>query len=163
MNTLKEYNLRKIKYLDEIADTLKFDDAFFKGYEETIRKSIKSNKHSVLLFIFPYMEKMIRYIMGYYPEFDMEVYDQGKYRTMKSMLDLNKEKLVDMFGEDTYSQLINLYDGKKSLRNISCHTTNEESYLLVDMNLAKYILLRLIRIINNLEKNIITDLVSELI
>lgn len=81
---------------------------------------------------------------------------------MISILDINREKLVDIIGKDTYSQLVYLYKGEKSLRNISCHTSNEESYLLIDMNLAKYILLRLVKIINNLDKNIQIIKIQEL-
>jgi hypothetical protein len=107
--------------------------------------SLKSTSAEVLLFLFPLIEKLIIDSLSLIDGVDIEVYSQGLYRTLKSVLDKNDLDGIEEFPKQLVDELSYFFiDGEAvALRNNIVHTTELNKVSLDDIQRVKKLALQI--------------------
>ncbi len=129
-----------------------FSNEFKKNYildmEESIGiidfNALDNNNFEVLYYLFPLIEKMFIEILKYYIDSDIELYEQGTYRTLKSVLE--RPENLKYFNNDLV-EVIKYFYKEDGLRNKLFHYTGKKiSITTFDIKATKCIALKLLKI-----------------
>lgn len=104
---------------------------------------LDSNDFELLYYLFPLIEKMIIDILKYNVDSDIEIYTQGTYRTLDSVIakDDNKKHF-----DDEIIYLLKKYYGKNGLRNKLFHYRGDKIILQpFDIKIIKGLALRILK------------------
>lgn len=139
-------------YLPEMLGTIGVIDS----------KELESRSIDSLYYIFPLIERLVVEILKYKPDSNIEFYEQGTYRTLNSILEVEENsKYFDV----NLVNLIKTYYKDNGLRNKILHFKGESDITLttIDLLTTKVIVVKLLKLYNltlkqydNIELNEIT-------
>ncbi len=122
---------------------------------------IEDRTEKSLYYLFPLIERIIVEILKYKPDTDIEFSEQGTYRTLNSILSVNKN--AKYFDNDLVV-LIKEYYSENGLRNQMMHFRGQDNIEIsfVDLLEIKVILTKLLKIykltLMNIEKILDKDI-----
>lgn len=73
-------------------------------------------------YYFPMIERLVREILHHQGEFDLDSYSSSTFRTLFSIITLNKDSIKTIFGEDIYYYLDLVYTDE-GIRNEVMHSS----------------------------------------
>lgn len=135
-------------------DKLSYTD-FIKIYEdmETINligkidtEFLNENRIECLYYIFPLIERIVLEIYKLVPEADVEHFEQGTMRTIKSLIDNNKD--LDVLPK-YINELVIKYYGDNGIRNELFHVKNSTIKVEIDFNELNYLIMKLVLLLKN--------------
>lgn len=125
-------------YLPEMSSTIGIIDL----------KELESRNVDSLYYIFPLIERLVVEILKYKPDSNVEFYEQGTYRTLNSILEVEENsKYFDM----NLVSLMKTYYTDNGLRNKILHFKGE-SYItvtIIDLLATKVIVVKLLKLYNS--------------
>lgn len=137
----KHYNYFKNEaekyYLPEMLGTIGIIDS----------KELESRNVDSLYYIFPLIERLVVEILKYKPDSNIEFYEQGTYRTLNSILEVEENsKYFDV----NLANLIKTYYKDNGLRNKILHFRGERDITLtiIDLLTTKVIVVKLLKLYN---------------
>ena len=100
-----------------------------------------------LYYLFPLIERLVVEILKYKPDSNIEFYEQGTYRTLNSILEVEENKKY--FDKDLVI-LIKKYYEENGLRNKMLHFRGENNIKLttIDLLATKVITIKLLKLYN---------------
>lgn len=132
-----------------------FSNEFKKYYIEDMKdsiglidfKALDSRNFEVLYYLFPLIEKLFIEVLKYNIDSDIELYNQGTYRTLESALE--KSENHKFFNEDLI-RVIHFFYNKGGLRNKLFHYTGATINITTfDILATKCIALQLLKTYKN--------------
>lgn len=107
---------------------------------------LNSNRIESVYYSFPLIERMVVEIYKLVPESDIEYHDQGKIRTIDSILDCNDNKIISQQIVD----LIKKYYGEDGPRNKIFHVKEKSIQVVVVFNQINFIIMSLLKTLKEL-------------
>lgn len=108
---------------------------------------LESRTETSLYYLFPLIERLVIEILKYKEDANIEFYEQGTYRTLNSILDI--EENTKYFDKDLIN-LIQEYYRNDGLRNKMLHFKGDDSIEIttIDLLATKVIVIKLIKLYN---------------
>lgn len=94
---------------------------------------------------FPLIELLFRLLLNNVIDSNIEVFNQGTYRTMASLIDNNRSVAINELSQNTVDLLAKYFIGDNCLRNLVCHTSGLKEVSSLDMSSIRGLLIRLLR------------------
>jgi hypothetical protein len=132
-NCFSDQLVSKIENLKNVSKTIE-------NIKEDLFIALKSDNPKCLWFLFPFIERVSIELLVFFPDFDIEHYSQGTYRTLASILkDQKNEYLPQIFGPENYHMLCKYYvdNNKQCLRNLVCHISDLQEVSTIDIDNVK--------------------------
>lgn len=124
-------------------------------------KMIEDRTEKSLYYLFPLVERIVVEILKYKPDTDIEFSEQGTYRTLNSILSVNKNA---KYFDDDIVALIKQYYSEEGLRNKMLHFRGQDNIeiSMVDLLGIKVIVTKLLKkyklTLENIEKTLDNDI-----
>ncbi len=107
---------------------------------------LNSNRIESVYYSFPLMERMVVEIYKLVPESDIEYHDQGKIRTIDSILDCNDNQIISQQIVDLIKRLF----GEEGPRNKIFHVKEKNIQEEVSFNQINFIIMCLLKTLKDL-------------
>lgn len=99
-------------------------------------------------YYFPMIERVVREIIHHTDELDIESYENQTYRTLNSIITINKNDIELIFGEEITYFLVEVY-GDGGIRNDVMHyrdTLKYKDQVIDYLEASKYIFIELVKL-----------------
>jgi len=123
-----------------------YDNNFF-GYIDVNLLSTEKEEFELLYFLFPMIERIIRYILDSTGVYELESQKNETFKTINSIFENNNDAILEKFGDDFGVELIeyiNYIYKESGIRDKTMHFNNNTSVEIETIKKSKCFFLKLI-------------------
>ena len=129
-----------LKYLEKFNEY----QVFFGEIDVKLMQD-NSDDHRKLFYLFPMIERMIRFILMESPDSDIENLEKNIPRTLNPIIEKNYEYLEKIIGVDEINYIKELFSDADALRNRFMHYIDQIKFDLRDIMKTQKLFLSLVR------------------